>query len=148
MKMKVILLNDVKKVGKKGEVVEVSDGYGRNFLIARKLAVVASDKGVQVLNEQKKEENLRQEELRKQALELKQALENEEFIFKVNSKNGKVFNSISTKHLQEALKAKGYTIDKRKIIDNEPITSLGYSNIKVELYKDVIGTIKVKLVEE
>ncbi len=146
--MKVILLNDVKKVGKKGEVVEVSDGYGRNFLIARKLAVVASDKGVQVLNEQKKEENLRQEELRKQALELKQALENEEFIFKVNSKNGKVFNSISTKHLQEALKAKGYTIDKRKIIDNEPITSLGYSNIKVELYKDVIGTIKVKLVEE
>lgn len=146
--MKVILLNDVKKVGKKGEVVEVSDGYGRNFLIARKLAVVASDKGVQVLNEQKKEENLRQEELRKQALELKQALENEEFIFKVNSKNGKVFNSISTKHLQEALKAKGYMIDKRKIIDNEPITSLGYSNIKVELYKDVIGTIKVKLVEE
>lgn len=146
--MKVILLNDVKKVGKKGEVLEVSDGYGRNFLIARKLAVVASDKGVQVLNEQKKEENLRQEELRKQALELKQALENEEFIFKVNSKNGKVFNSISTKHLQEALKAKGYTIDKRKIIDNEPITTLGYSNIKVELYKDVIGTIKVKLVEE
>lgn len=146
--MKVILLSDVKKVGKKGELVEVSDGYARNFLFARKLAVVASDTGVKVLNKQKAEEDLHQAELRKQALELKAALDQEEFVFKVNSKNGKVFNSISTKQLQEALKAKGYQIDKRKIIDNEPITSLGYSNIKVELYKDVIGTIKVKLSEE
>ena len=142
--MKVILLTDVKKVGKKGEVVEVSDGYARNFLFARKLAVVASDTGVKVLNEQKKEEEKRHQELKKEALSLKEALEKEEFVFKVNSKNGKVFNSVSTKHLKE----KGYTIDKRKIIDNQPITSLGYSHIKVELYKDVIATIKVKLVEE
>lgn len=148
MTMKVILLTDVKKVGKKGEVVEVSDGYARNFLFARKLAVVASDTGVKVLNEQKKEEEKRHQELKKEALSLKEALEKEEFVFKVNSKNGKVFNSVSTKHLQEALKEKGYTIDKRKIIDNQPITSLGYSHIKVELYKDVIATIKVKLVEE
>lgn len=146
--MKVILLSDVKKVGKKGEVVEVSDGYARNFLFARKLAVAASETGVKVLNEQKKQEDLRQAELKAEAIKVKETLEKDEFIFKVNSKNGKVFNSISTKQLQEALKAKGYNIDKRKIIDNEPITTLGYSNIKVELYKDVIGVIKVKLLEE
>ena len=67
--------------------------------------------------------------------------------FKVNSKNGVVFNSVSTKQIQEALRQKGITIDKRKIIDNQPITSLGYSNIKSELYKGVIGTIKVLLKE-
>ncbi len=146
--MKVIMLSDVKKVGKKGEVVEVADGYARNFLIARKLAVVASDTGVKVLQKQKADEDARQEELRKEAIALKSALEGEEFVFKVNSKNGKVFNSISTKHLQEALKKQGYTIDKRKIIDNEPLTSLGYNHVRIELYKDVIATIKVKLVEE
>ena len=146
--MKVIMLSDVKKVGKKGEVVEVADGYARNFLIARKLAVVASDTGVKVLQKQKADEDARQEELRKEAIALKSALEGEDFVFKVNSKNGKVFNSISTKHLQEALKKQGYTIDKRKIIDNEPLTSLGYNHVRIELYKDVIATIKVKLVEE
>ena len=146
--MKVIMLSDVKKVGKKGEVVEVADGYARNFLIARKLAVVASDTGVKVLQKQKADEDARQEELRKEAIALKSALEGEEFVFKVNSKNGKVFNSISTKHLQEALKKQGYTIDKRKIIDNEPLTSLGYNHVRIELYKDVIATIKVKWVEE
>ena len=146
--MKVIMLSDVKKVGKKGEVVDVADGYARNFLIARKLAVVASDTGVKVLKQQQAAEDAHQAELRKEAIALKEQLAKEEFVFKVNSKNGRVFNSISTKHLQEALKAKGYKIDKRKIIDNQPITTLGYSNIKVELYKDVIGTIKVKLIEE
>ena len=73
--MKVIMLSDVKKVGKKGEVVEVADGYARNFLIARKLAVVASDTGVKVLQKQKADEDARQEELRKEAIALKSALE-------------------------------------------------------------------------
>ena len=70
------------------------------------------------------------------------------FIFSNSSKPLESGNSISTKHLQEALKKQGYTIDKRKIIDNEPLTSLGYNHVRIELYKDVIATIKVKLVEE
>lgn len=145
--MKVILLADVKKVGKKGEIKEVSDGYARNFLIARNLAVAASNDSMKVLAKQNADEAARQAELKAEAEALSAKLATMTLEFKVNSKNGVVFNSVSTKQIQEALKQKGITIDKRKIIDNQPITSLGYSNIKIELYKGVIGTIKVLLKE-
>ena len=146
--MKVILLSDVKNVGKKGEIKEVSDGYARNFLILRGLAVAASETGKKVLEKQNAEAAAEDARLREEATKLKAELEKKEFQFRVKSKNGRVFNSVSTKQIAEELRKNGYTIDKRKIIDNEPITTLGYSNIKIELYKDVIGTIKVKLVEE
>lgn len=145
--MKVILLADVKKVGKKGEIKEVSDGYARNFLIARNLAVAASNDSMKVLAKQNADEAARQAELKAEAEALNAKLATMTLEFKVNSKNGVVFNSVSTKQIQEALRQKGITIDKRKIIDNQPITSLGYSNIKIELYKGVIGTIKVLLKE-
>lgn len=145
--MKVILLADVKKVGKKGEIKEVSDGYARNFLIARNLAVAASNDSMKVLAKQNADEAARQAELKAEAEALSAKLATMTLEFKVNSKNGVVFNSVSTKQIQEALRQKGITIDKRKIIDNQPITSLGYSNIKIELYKGVIGTIKVLLKE-
>ena len=146
--MKVILLNDVKKVGKKGEVKEVADGYARNFLIARGLAVVASAGANKVLEKQN-EEKARQDELNKEeALKTKEKLETLELDFKVKANNGRVSGSVSTKEICEELKKKGIEIDKRHIIDNAPITTLGFSHVKVELYKGVIGTIRVKLVEE
>lgn len=146
--MKVILLADVKKVGKKGEVKEVADGYARNFLIAKNLAVMASDTSVKVLNDQiakKKEEDA---DNTAKAEKLKEKLLGMELVFKVKAKDGKVFNSISTKQIAEELKKQGIEVDKRKFVDKEPVTTLGYSNIKVELYKNVIGIVKVKLVEE
>ena len=146
--MKVILLSDVKKVGKKGEVKNVADGYAMNFLIAKGLAVAASDKSKEILNEQKKQEAILDEEKRQEALALKDKLSNMKFVFSVKSKDGKMFNSISTKQIQEELAKKGINIDKRKIIDNEPIKSLGFSNVKIELYKDVIGTIQILVKEE
>ncbi len=146
--MKVILLNDVKKVGKKGEVKEVADGYARNFLIARGLAVVASSGANKVLEKQNKEK-AKQDELNKQeALKTKEKLETLELEFKVKANNGRVSGSVSTKEICEELKKKGIEIDKHKIIDNAPVTTLGFSHVKVELYKGVIGTIRVKLVEE
>ena len=145
--MKVILLADVKKVGKKGEVKEVSDGYARNFLIARGLAVQASNDSMKVLAVQKAEEAEHQAELKAEAEALKEKLEAMTFEFKVNAKDGIVFNSISTKHLQEALRKEGIIVDKRKMLDKEPIAQLGYSNVRIELYKGVIGTIKVLLKE-
>ena len=146
--MKVILLNDVKKVGKKGDVKEVADGYARNFLIARGLAVVASAGANKVLEKQN-EEKARQDELNKEeALKTKEKLETLELDFKVKANNGRVSGSVSTKEICEELKKKGIEIDKRHIIDNAPITTLGFSHVKVELYKGVIGTIRVKLVEE
>lgn len=145
--MKVILLADVKKVGKKGEIKEVSDGYARNFLIARNLAVMASKDSLKVLDKEKEAEAQKQAELKKEAEELASKMENMTLEFKVNAKNGVVFNSVSTKQIQDALRKQGIVIDKRKIIDHEPITSLGYNRVKIELYKGVIGTIKVLLKE-
>ena len=146
--MKVILLNDVKNVGKKGEVKEVSDGYARNFLIRQGLAVVATSASVDVLKGQKAEEAKHQAELKAEAIKTKELIEKTELTFKVNAKEGRVFNSISTKKIEEALKAKGIKIDKRKIKDTEPVSSLGYTNIRIELYKDVEAVIKVHLIEE
>lgn len=145
--MKVILLADVKKVGKKGEIKEVSDGYARNFLIARNLAVMASSDSLKVLDKEKEAEANKQAELKKEAEELALKMKDMTLEFKVNAKNGVVFNSVSTKQIQDALRKQGIVIDKRKIIDHEPITSLGYSFVKIELYKGVIGTIKVLLKE-
>lgn len=146
--MKVILLEDVKKVGKKGEVKEVSDGYARNFLIARKLAVPASDKAQDVLNKQNAEKKAEDDANRAAALIEKEKIEAKEFSFKVKANGGRVSNSVSTKQVAELLAKEGFEVDKRKMIDTQPLTSLGYNKIRIELYKDVIATIKVKLVEE
>ena len=146
--MKVILLNDVKNVGKKGEVKEVSDGYARNFLIRQGLAVAATSASVDVLKGQKAEEAKHQAELKEEAIKTKELIEKTELTFKVNAKEGRVFNSVSTKKIEEALKAKGIKIDKRKIKDTEPVSSLGYTNIRIELYTDVEAVIKVHLIEE
>ena len=146
--MKVIMLSDVKKVGKKGEIKDVADGYARNFLIARGLAVAESNSSKEILNKQKAQEAKEDEANREAAKELKKKIESQEFIFKVNAKNGKVFNSVSSKQIEEELAKKGLIIDKKKIKDPKPIATLGYSNVKIELYKEVEANIKVKLVEE
>ena len=146
--MKVILLSDVKKVGKKGEVKEVSDGYARNFLIAKGLAVAASDGSMKKLETQNALAEKQDEEARNKALDIKEEIEKKEFVFKVKSKDGKVFNSVSSKQLAEELKKHGYNIVKNKIIDNAPLTSLGYNQVRVELYKNVVATLRIKLQEE
>ena len=146
--MKVILLSDVNKVGKKGDIKEVSDGYARNFLIARGLAVMASSGSKKVLDRQKKEEAELDEKRREEAIELKKLLEEKKLSFKVKARDGKVSGSVSTKQIEDELKKQGITIDKRKIKDNEPLNELGTYEIRIELYKDVIGKIKVELVEE
>ena len=147
--MKVILLQDVKKVGKKDEIKEVADGYARNFLIANKLAVPLTQTSKNVLNTQQKDHAANQEKLKQQAIQDKEKLETMEFKFKVKSgKEGKVFGSVSTKQIQEEVNKKGFNIDKKKFIEHQPVSTLGYSNIKVELFKDVIATIKVCLVEQ
>ena len=144
--MKVILKTDVKKVGKKGEIVEVSDGYARNFLINKGLAVQATAKSLEILADQKAQEAEHQQILKEEDLKLKEELKDMVFEFKVKSgKEGRVFGSVSTKQIHEALCAKGIKIDKRKILDTAPITSLGTTIVKVELYKNVIGEIKCHL---
>lgn len=148
--MKVILTQDVKKVGKKGEIVNVADGYGKNFLIKNKMAVLATSYGKEVIAKNKEEARLQDLENKKKAEELKEVLENMTLEFKLSSgKDGKTFGSISTKNIaEELLKTHDIKIDKRKFINARPIQSLGYTQLKIELYKDVIATIKVHLSEK
>ena len=148
--MKVILTQDVKKVGKKGDIVNVADGYGQNFLIKNKLAVLATEHGKEIVAHNKEQERLQDLENKKKAEELEETLENITLEFALSSgKDGKTFGSVSTKNVaEELLKTHDIKIDKRKFINARPIQALGYTNLKIELYKDVIATIKVHLKEK
>ncbi|MBQ1567492.1 MAG: 50S ribosomal protein L9 [Erysipelotrichaceae bacterium] len=146
--MKVILLADVPKVGKKGEIKDVADGYARNFLLKRNLAVQESEGSMKVLEKQKEEAAKLDAQRRKEAEELKKVIEATALEFKVKAKNGKVSGSVSTKQIEDELRKQDITIDKRKIKDNVPLNELGTYNVKVELYKDVVANIKVILTEE
>lgn len=144
--MKVILLSDVKKVGKKGEVVEVSDGYARNFLLRQKLAVEATKRSMEILDEQKLQDQLHEKELEAQAEALKKKLDTLKVEFTLKQgQDGRIFGSISTKHLaEELMKQHGISIDKRKVLGINSIDCLGDSDVKIDLYHNkVIGTIHV-----
>lgn len=145
--MKIILLSDVKKQGKKGEIIEVKDGYG-NFLIQKKQAVLATATGVNRLKEEKKNQALEEEKLIKECENIKNKLENITLIFQV--KTGafdKVFGSVSAKQIEEELKNKKFNINKKQIKIDNPLTSLGYHNVNIELHKKVIASLKVQLVK-
>ena len=147
--MKVILKSDVKKVGKKGEIVEVADGYARNFLIARGLAVAATEKSREILAEEKKQEAILDEERRKEAQALAERLQTMIFDFHVKSgKDGRVFGSVSTKQIVEELAKHNIKVDKKKFLDTDPVASLGVTKVRVDLYRGVIGTINVRLKEK
>lgn len=148
--MKVILVQDVKKVGKKGDIVNVADGYGQNFLIKNKLAVLATETGKNIVAQDKENQRLQDLENKKKAEELKAVLEALTLEFALSSgKDGRTFGSVSTKNIVEELSKKhNIKVDKRKFINAHPIQSLGYTQLKIELYKDVIATIKVHLKEK
>ena len=147
--MEVILLADVKKVGKKNQTVNVSDGFAINFLFKKKLAVPVSKKSVEILQTQ--QENARQEEIRKKedATKLVETLKGItlEFDAKVG-KDSKLFGSISLKQVEEEMKAKhNIEIDKRKFLDKGPLDYLGYHRLRIELYKGVVGVVNVHITE-
>ncbi len=145
--MKIILIEDVKNVGKKGELKDVADGYARNFLIRNRLAVEATAHSKAILEQQKQDKIDQEVEDIKKAEALKEKLTAITLVFPVKTgEGGKVFGSISSKQIAEELAKKHQvTIDKRKILDNGPFSDLGYSDIRIELHKKVIGTIKIHL---
>ena len=148
--MKVILLADVKGVGKKNQQIEVSDGYASNYLIPRKLAVKVSEKSVQILAQQQEDARIAYEKAKKDAIELGVKLKTITLEFKLKlGANGRVFGSISFKQVEEQLKNKyKIIVDKRKIITKGPIDSLGITKLEIELFKGVIGSINVHVGEE
>ena len=148
--MKVILLKDVNKVGKKDQIVEVSIGYANNYLFAKKLSVAYSDKSIEILKQQEQDRIDKDNQNRENAKKLKEELKNITLEFKAKTgKDGKMFGTISLKQVQEQLKDKyDIEIDKRKFINKTPIDSLGVVILQNELYKGVIADIRVHVSEE
>ncbi len=147
--MKVLLLQDVKAHGKKGDIIEVSDGYAKNFLIKKKMAIQATN---QVINEtnQKKASELRKLEIEKQeAIKLAERLNGNTIIVEIAcGDNGKMFGSVTAKEISDALLKSGYDIDKKKINLKEPIKSLGTFSVEVKVYANVSSTIKINVVKK
>ena len=147
--MKVILLQDVKKLGKKDQTIEVSDGFAVNYLFPRKLAVQLTKKSSEVLSNQQEERRVEDENNRKNALVLKEKLKDVVLEIEVKAgKEGKLFGSISPKQIEEAMKEQfNIEIDRRKFLDKATLDRLGNHHLKIDLYKGVIAEINV-LVKE
>ncbi len=147
--MKVILQQDVKGQGKKGELIEVSDGYGRNFLLAKKLAVTATPENMNTMRQQDKAKKAQQAAEKAQAEEIAKKMEG--FTVKISAKagnGGRLFGAITTKEISEELK-KQQEIDvpKAKIVMEDSIKSCGTYQLKCKLGYEVVGTLSVMVTE-
>ncbi len=144
--MKVILLQDVKKQGKKDDIIEVSDGYATNFLFKNKLAVAYTKTSKNILNKEIDERQKKEQELIDNLNNMLSKLKKDRISFNVKSgKDGKIFGTISSKQISAELKKKGYNIDKKCIEIPIKIDSLGVYEINLNLHKKVQDKIKIHI---
>ncbi len=148
--MKVLLLEDVKGTGKKDEIVKVSDGFARNFLFPKKLAVEATTATIKGAQKKKAAEDKREEEKKDAALALGKSLKEKTVTLKVRSgEQGRLYGSVTTQEIADGLKAQhGIEVDKRKIELAEPIRQVGEAQVTIKLYPEVTTTMKVLVVAE
>ncbi len=148
--MKVVLLQDVKNLGKKEQLVNVSDGYARNYLFPRKLAAEATSGKLKELEEKKNSEIVKKDKEKQAAKELADKLEKLEVNFKVKAgENGKLFGSITSKDVADALKSQHKTeIDKKKIVLHDAIKALGTYKVEIKVYPEISALINVKVEEQ
>ena len=146
--MKIILTEDVKKIGKKGEVVNVKQGYFRNYILPNNLGVEANKENLAKLDEHLKQLKKEEDENTKAAMENKEKIEKTEVIIKVKAgENGKLFGSITNMDIKKALDEKNIEVDKKKI-DKADIDSLGDYEVTIKLYQQVSAKLKVEVEAE
>ena len=147
--MKIILTQDVKKLGKKGGIIEVSDGYARNYILPQKLGVEANSKNLNDLKLQKSNEEKTMQRLLEEAQALAEKIGKQTVVVSMKAgEGGKVFGSVSSKEIAAAIKAQSdLEIDKKKIQLSEPIRSFGVHEAGIKLHPQVTDTLKVKVEE-
>ena len=146
--MKVILMQDIKGVGKKDDIINANDGYARNFLFPKKLAVEANNQNMSLLQSRKDATNFKKEQEKEKAEKLKEKLS--EITLKITVKageNGKIFGSITSKEIAMELKNQyNIDIDKKKILLKEAIKEIGMFPIEIKLYEGIIGKLKINII--
>lgn len=148
--MKVILTQDVKGVGKKDQILEVNDGYARNFLIPKKLGVQASTANLALLKSKQDSRDFKKQEEKKEAEQIKEKLEKIRLDIKVKSgENGKIFGGVTSKEISDVLKDKySINIDKKKIELKETIKIVGITTVDIKLFEGINGKVKVNVIPE
>jgi large subunit ribosomal protein L9 len=147
--MEVILKEDVINLGHRGDVVKVADGYGRNFLLPRKLALQATLANKAVIEQMKSAAARRSASEKIQADELATKLEPVVLTFtRKSGEAGHLFGSVTSADIASDLAAKGYEVDRRKIVLNEPLKSVGDFNVAIKLHREVTAHVKVKVLSE
>ncbi|MFW0884870.1 50S ribosomal protein L9 [Candidatus Acidulodesulfobacterium sp. H_13] len=147
--MKVILKEDVQNLGSMGETVNVADGYGRNFLLTKRLAILATNSNLKMVEHEKKLIDKKKEKIAEHFTKIKNNLEKTEIIIPVKvGENDRIFGSITSMDIENKLKESGFNIE-RKLIDlDNPIKELGVQTVKIKLSKDIVAEIKVQAVPE
>lgn len=146
--MEVIFIKDLKNQGKKGQIKNVKDGYAENFLIKKGYAVKKTQESMNKLKYETAKKAKEDENNKKEALLLKDKLVKEILEFQVKTGAGdKVFGSISIKQIKDELEKKGYKIEKNKIELSNSISTLGFHNVNINLYPEVVATIKIHVIK-
>jgi len=147
--MKIILLEDIKKLGSRGEVVEVKDGFARNYLFPQAKALEATSENILIFQKKKEKEERKKEKQRQKALEFAEVLSKISLTVACPAKeNEELFGSVTPQMIASALKEEGYEIDKDKIKIEEPIKRLGIYKVKVEVHPEVMAEVKLWVVKK
>jgi large subunit ribosomal protein L9 len=147
--MQLILLEDVHSLGKAGDLVKVSDGYGRNFLIPQKKAVLATEKGVNMLEHQKRQVQARMGKMKKNLEKVAEEIGALSCTFaKAVGESGKLFGSVTSMEIETFLKENDIEVDRKKIMLDEPIKSIGMFTVPIKLHPEIVAQLKVWVVQE
>ena len=147
--MKVILMEDIAKLGKMGQMVQTKDGFARNYLIPKKLAVLANPQNVKSLEHQKTLVAQKKNRIKKDAEDLAKRIENVSCtIAKAAGEEDRLFGAVTSKDIEESLKDEGIAVDRKKVLLDEPIKTLGIYKVPIKLHPEVTANLKIWVVKE